>query len=339
MKIDGKKLIALFCIIISITLFKTGFVVFSAANPVSLSLADNEQMYELSIFLREDVKMNSFQFRLEYNKSHIQICETDFDEQFIAIYNSNTNALLRNGIKDGSPKSSIVFLGVQTDDKAALQKSGTVIATVKFSVDLTDSGDIVKELDSIILNVEVLEGSDGNIVDGSEIWRVSAVRMDDNEFNGRDYVDEDDLREDKAYGDNNFLNDFVSENAEKAETSVPLQTDDNGISSSIVSDNTNNSENYVSGNSVADKKKYGTASDESLTDNSLSDKNAGSIVSDTAENVIKNSTDVSKNVDKADKKQEKRSYYIITLICMFVVLGGVTEGIYLIRKIRKDKQQ
>lgn len=182
---DMKRLRFIFCIFNLFVIFllvKTGFVVEASANPVSLLLSEADNCYKLTVYLNSDIQMNAFQFKLDFDNKNIDIISNvDFYCDFLKEYNGNNGAMLKCRYNEN--KSNVIFLGVQTDNACAFVNKNTVISEILFKPHAEDVGEIAKQLDSIVMTIEVIEGLDGNIVSTDSEWTLYANRRNNGNSN------------------------------------------------------------------------------------------------------------------------------------------------------------
>lgn len=176
------------CLLIILLIpLQTGFVVYSAANPVSISLKETEQGCDVKIELEEDALLRAFQIRLYFDGDKLTLQEGQaFDESFLNGYNANGAALMTSRPVDKGRNSSLILLGVQTDEACALVKKGTQLAGASFHLDLLDA-DVAERAEAfhtLYLQVEVLEGTDGNLATDEEEWRVYPTQEKEEQDSG-----------------------------------------------------------------------------------------------------------------------------------------------------------
>lgn len=192
-------IICIFYFIYCFCLLKTGFVVEASANPVSLLLSEEDDCYKLSVYLNNDAQMNAFQLKLDFDNKDIDIVSNvEFYSDFLKKYNGNNGAMLKCRYNEN--KSNVLFLGVQTDNACAFVRKNTVISEILFKPHSDDAGEIAKQLDSIVMTIEVLEGLDGNIVNSDSEWTVYANRKNNNS-NGFPQEVGDDVGQDTMQGE------------------------------------------------------------------------------------------------------------------------------------------
>lgn len=188
-----KRLRFIFCIFNLFVIFllvKTGFVVEASANPVSLLLSEADNCYKLTVYLNSDAQMNAFQFKLDFDNKNIDvISNVDFHGDFLKEYNGNNGAMLKCRYNEN--KSNVTFLGVQTDNACAFVNKNTIISEILFKPHAEDAGEIAKQLDSIVMTIEVIEGLDGNIVNTDSEWTLYANRRNNGNFNENSQGDAD----------------------------------------------------------------------------------------------------------------------------------------------------
>lgn len=323
----------LLCLVFFITTLNAGFVVDAATNPVSLYVYEDNGIYEVIICLKEDIQINSFQLKLKYDKNYLQPQEADFDEKFKSMYNSNKSALLKSSIKNNETDNCVIFLGVQTDDAVALQRAGTIIGLVRFKIELTDAGELAKQLDTIRLLVEVMEGSDGNIIteeEGLEVRAVVINNRDDIDNEENEAVDEEDLREDKAYRDKTNVNDSVTlkdsdktdnniknKNGNISDTNKQVESDNGGQNKSVYGEDSPNENAPVS---------------ESTTAGVIADENKQSESSNDLKIEKEESKDNKKNSESGTGKAKSKPLSEIAPILLAAGAIIVATGAFILRK-------
>lgn len=304
------KLFALFSISF-LFLFKTGFVL-EAANPVLAVLTDcsNEyeeesmsgKIYRLRISLKENMQINAFQFRIEFDNSVLTLYKkVNLSDDLLNKYNKNNSAMTSANYNENN--SNIFLLGLQLDEECANLDSGTIFSDILFKTHSTDAGECAKQLESIKFIVEVLEADNGNMVDNDSSWVISP-----NHNIEQKNISEDDLNEDTGR---------KSENTERQNSQNNTNVD-------------NKSENgYVGSNEenkyLVNENALYTEDDERNNESVATD--ASGYTSDESVEILKKKTEYESNKSDLKKtalgKKEKNSYAktVCIIICGLTFLG------------------
>lgn len=322
-------------------IMNTGFVTWAVANPVSLYAEKESEIYKVSVVLEEASQINAFQLKIEYNRQYLQLQRVYFDEQFELSYNGQNNGLLKCS-NNGETNGYVRFLGVQTDDSAASQKSGTVIGIMEFTTDLTDVAELAKALDTVVMTVEVIQSDDGNLAPKDGSWRVKAS------INNKKYEkkpgDEEDLKEDVgSYGENAGItsktdNMEAGSGLDKAE-STPKVTNE-GVSE----DATENMPEVTSKTAIQATTKAASAviTKEGKNDISTGDGVASDVATDSQNNQheIEKNTSENKNSEHISqvKESKKSKNNRISAIRFLIRTAVILVIIMLVRKYKEKKK-
>lgn len=333
-----KRLRFIFCIFNLFLIFllvKTGFVVEASANPVSLLLSESDNCYKLTVYLNSDAQMNAFQFKLDFDNKNIDvISNVDFHGDFLKEYNGNNGAMLKCRYNEN--KSNVTFLGVQTDNACAFVNKNTIISEILFKPHAEDAGEIAKQLDSIVMKIEVIEGLDGNIVSTDSEWTLYANRR--NNGNSNEYsqgvADED-----------------VQGTVQGTETEVEDIQVTGGQDIGAGSENRQGETVQGTGSEgVQGVSGQDTAAVSKSTQESLAEQSTGAVSETTQENLVQgtgvgneSTQDNSvKGKEAADKATQGRALddikkLVFIIICFSTAAVIVIAVVYVCRRIKKTK--